>query len=224
MGPLFISFEGGEGTGKTTQADVLYKQLRRLGIRAVFVHEPGSTRLGGHLRNYLLSKQPLSKEAELLLFEAARAELVVKEIKPRLDRGFTVVADRFEASSIAYQGYGKKIDLKVIHYLNSFATKGLTPDITLLLDLDPAEGLRRVGKQQIGLRSGPDDLLEVGRLDKEGQRRFEDLPLTFHERVRKGYLDLALENAARWVIIDATLPAEEVSRLVWDQVAKRLKL
>lgn len=222
--PIFVSFEGGEGAGKTTQAEILHKRLWNADIPAVLVHEPGSTSLGRHLRDYLKSKHPLSKEAELLLFEAARVELVAEKIKPSLDNGFSVVADRFEASSVAYQGYGRKIDLQVIHYLNSFVTKGLSPNITFLLDLDPAEGLRRVGNPQLALPLEPDNVPDIGRQDVEGHRRFEEQPLEFHRRVRNGFLALARDNPERWVVIDATLPAEGISQLVWGHVSKRLKL
>ena len=222
--PLFISFEGGEGAGKSTQAKILHDSLGAAGIHVALVHEPGTTPLGSYLRDYLKSKQPLSKEAELLLFEAARAELVVEKIRPGLDQGLVVIADRFEASTIAYQGYGRNIDLKVIHYLNSFATSGRLPDLPFLLDLEPADGLRRKGNPQLALPLELGQASAAGPQDIEGHRRFEDESLQFHARIRRGFLTLARADPARWVIIDATLPAGEVSRLVWDQVAKRLKL
>ena len=222
--PLFVSFEGGEGSGKSTQTRLLHDNLWDAGMRATLVHEPGTTPLGEYLRTYLKSSQPLTSEAELLLFEAARAELVNQRIEPSLADGFQVIADRFEASTVAYQGYGRRLDPEVIAYLNQFATGGRTPDLTFLLDLEPAEGLRRVGSPQLSLG------LEVGvqaalpREDVEGQRRFEEEALGFHRRVRRGFLELAGADEERWVIIDATMPEEKIARQVWERVSSKLKL
>ena len=222
--PLFVSFEGGEGSGKSTQTRLLHDKLWDAGMRATLVHEPGTTPLGEYLRTYLKSSQPLTSEAELLLFEAARAELVNQRIEPSLADGFQVIADRFEASTVAYQGYGRRLDPEVIAYLNQFATGGRTPDLTFLLDLEPAEGLRRVGSPQLSLG------LEVGvqaalpREDVEGQRRFEEEALGFHTRVRRGFLELAGADEERWVIIDATMPEEKIARQVWERVSSKLKL
>ena len=222
-GPLFISIEGGEGTGKSTQAKILHQRLWAHDIQAALVHEPGTTALGTYLRNYVMGKQPLFKEAELLLFEAARAELVLEEITPSLSNGFTVIADRFEASSTAYQGYGRKIDLDVISRLNEFATQGVNPDTTFLLDLDPAEGLRRVGSPQLALQLEPNVENSAPRLDLEGQRRFEDMPLNFHKRVRNGFLAIAKETPHRWIIIDAARNVEAISEDIWNHVFERLE-
>ena len=222
--PLFVSFEGGEGSGKSTQTRLLHDKLWDAGMRATLVHEPGTTPLGEYLRTYLKSSQPLTSEAELLLFEAARAELVNQRIEPSLADGFQVIADRFEASTVAYQGYGRRLDPEVIAYLNQFATGGRTPDLTFLLDLEPSEGLRRVGSPQLSLG------LEVGvqaalpREDVEGQRRFEEEALGFHRRVRRGFLELAGADEERWVIIDATMPEEKIARQVWERVSSKLKL
>ena len=222
--PVFVSFEGGEGAGKSTQARLLREHLLDAGIQTVLVHEPGSTQLGWHLREYLKSKQPLTYAAELLLFEAARVELVINEVEPALKKGLTVIADRFEASTIAYQGYGRGLDLDLIDALNDFATGGVLPDITLLLDLDPEEGLRRVGHPQLSLGLMPDEETAVGRQDVEGQRRFEDQPLAFHARVRRGFTDLAQANPDRWVIVDASRSEEEVGAEVWRHVLRRLEI
>ncbi len=222
--PLFVSFEGGEGSGKSTQTRRLHDKLWDAGMRATLVHEPGTTPLGEYLRTYLKSSQPLTSEAELLLFEAARAELVSQRIEPSLADGFHVIADRFAASTVAYQGYGRRLDPEVIAYLNQFATGGRTPDLTFLLDLEPAEGLRRVGSPQLSLD------LEVGvqpalpREDVEGQRRFEEEGLGFHRRVRRGFLELAGADEERWAVIDATMPEEKVARQVWERVSSKLKL
>ena len=223
-GPIFVSFEGGEGAGKSIQAETLHERLWAVGVRAKYVHEPGSTPLGWYLREFLLKKPRLSREAELLLFEAARAELVINEIKPGLQAGFTVISDRFEASSIAYQGHGRRIDLDVIQFLNSFATHGIYPELTFLLDLDPVEGLRRVGNPQLALPLEPDDSFGPGRQDIEGHRRFEDQPLKFHERVREGYLSLAQSDPKRWVVVDGTRTVADISNEVWQHVSRCMGL
>jgi dTMP kinase len=217
---LFIIFEGGEGAGKSTQAEQLYRRLREMRRTALLVREPGTTPLGLHLREYLKSKQPLTPESELLLFAAARAQLVSDQIRPSLKRGFTVISDRFSGSTVAYQGYGRAVQRDVIDYLNDYATGGLEPDITFLLDIDPEEGLHRVGKPQLQLALSPDasadgGRADVGRPDVEGHRRFEDQPLTFHNRVRQGYLDLAKGNPG-WRTLDARLPEDRLAEQVWD--------
>ena len=215
---LFISFEGGEGAGKTTQSRLLCRKLREAGQCATLVHEPGSTPLGEYLRSYLKSNNPLTAEAELLLFEAARVELVTRTIEPELLSGCHVIADRFEASTVAYQGYGRGLDLEVVDRLNRFATRARTPDITFLLDLDPAEGLRRVGSRQLSLALaskqsgfGPEDVPDT-------QPRFEEEAIEFHRRVRQGFMEQAHSNPARWTIIDASMSTGQVAAQVWDRI------
>ena len=219
---LFVAFEGCEGSGKSTQAERLFRRLLELGEKVTMVHEPGTTQLGAYLRDYLKSKRPLTKEAELLLFEAARAQLVADELAPRLREGYVVIADRFAASSLAYQGYGRRIDLEAVRRLNHFATGGLSPGLTVLLDVGPAEGLRRVGEPQLRLALDPGESAEAGRQDLEGHRRFEDAPLTFHTRVRDGYRQMAEADPEGWVTIDASLAEQQVEELVWQAVAPRL--
>lgn len=221
--PLFVSFEGGEGVGKTTQATLLHDKLWGSGHRASLVHEPGTTPLGLYLREYLKSGQPLTKEAELLLFEASRVELVNQRITRDLQNGFHIVADRFEASTIAYQGYGRRISLSLIEDLNRFATHGLTPHITFLLDLDPEEGLRRVGNQQLMMDLDSGKGLDLPRLDVEGQRRFEEEPIIFHRRVRQGFHQLAAKDPGRWIVMDASQSEEQIAESVWKQVVNRIK-
>ena len=121
-GAIFVCFEGVEGSGKTTQAQILQDRLNAENYKVVMVREPGTTPLGQHLRDYLKSSQPLSSKAELLLFAAARAELVGTTIKPNLDAGISIIADRFEASSMAYQGFGRKLSKKIINTLNNYVT------------------------------------------------------------------------------------------------------
>lgn len=218
---LFIVFEGGEGSGKSTQAGRLLQRLSETGSPAVLVREPGTTTLGLYLREYLKSKRPLTLESELLLFAAARAQLVAEEIRPTLERGITVVADRYTGSTVAYQGFGRGIRRDVIDYLNDYVTGGLDPDVTFLLDTAPTEGLERVGSPQLQMALLPEDNAEVGRADIAGHRRFEDQALGFHNRVRRGYLELA-RTAPGWQTVDAGLPIEELSDQVWEAVAKLL--
>ena len=185
------------------------------------MREPGTTPLGLHLRDYLKSKQPLTPQSELLLFEAARAQLAADQIRPSLERGITVIADRFAASTIAYQGYGRRIGREVIDYLNGYATGGLQPDVTLLLDIDPEEGLHRVGKPQLQLSLEPSGSAGEGRADVEGHRRFEDQPLAFHNRVRRGYLELA-RACPGWQVFEARLSEDDLAGQIWNAVAPLL--
>ena len=218
---LFIVFEGGEGSGKSTQADCLLQRILESGRKAVLVREPGTTTLGLYLREYLKSKRPLTLESELLLFAAARAQLVAEEVLPALERGVTVVADRYTGSTVAYQGSGRGIRRDVIDYLNEYVTGGLEPDITFLLDTEPAEGLERVGSPQLQMALMPEDSADVGRPDVAGHRRFEDQAMAFHNRVRRGYLELA-QSTPGWQIVDARLPIGELAGQIWDAVAPLL--
>ena len=218
---LFIVFEGGEGSGKSTQAELLHRRLVEAQRPAVLVREPGTTTLGLYLREYLKSKQPLTTESELLLFVAARAQLVADQIRPSLEQGTHVIADRFIGSTVAYQGHGRGVKRDVIDYLNHFVTGGLNPDVTFLLDIDPEEGLLRVGRPQLQMALLPDDHDDVGRADVAGHRRFEDQSSSFHKRVRRGYLELS-NTGQGWQKVDARLPVEELAGHIWDSVASLL--
>ena len=154
--------------------------------------------------------------AELLMFEAARAGLVQEVIRPALDAGTIVVTDRFYDSTIAYQGFGRGMDMEIIKNLNHIATGGLKPDLTLLLDIEPADALARVGGQPGGQTDG--------RIDQPDQQRFEEQPLEFHERVAEGYRALAREEPSRWFVIDASRPVEQVAERVWNVVGNLLKI
>ncbi len=220
---MFIVIEGGEGAGKSTQAERLHRRLLEARQRALLVREPGTTPLGQHLRGYLKSKQPLTPEAELLLFAAARAQLVADQIRPSLERGITVIADRFSGSTVAYQGDGRGIRGEVIEYLNAWVTGGLHPAVTFLLDIDPEEGLHRVGKPQLQMELSPGAPARAGRADVEGHRRFEDQPLAFHSRVRRGYLRLA-ESGNGWHILDARLSEDELAEQIWDILSTHLPI
>lgn len=220
---LFIVFEGGEGAGKSVQAERLCQLLQEAGRPALLVHEPGTTSLGLYLRDYLKSKRPLTKKAELLLFASARAQLVESQIIPALNEGITIVADRFTASTVAYQGYGRQLGPNgrdVIDYLNNYVTGGIRPHLTFLLDIDPEEGLRRA-KQQPSLPLDPEMYPDEARADQDDSRRFEDQSLAFHHRVRNAYLRLA-ESGGGWHILDARSSIDVLAAQVWEAVAPLL--
>ena len=222
---VFISFEGGEGSGKSTQAEVLAERLANTGVAVEFVHEPGTTELGWQIRDILKRGLPgereFSAEAELLLFSASRAQLVFAALKPLLDRRDTViVADRYVDSTTAYQGYGRGIPLDQVEVVNEMATQGTMPDLTFLLDLPPVEGLTRIGNLQLGFQFD-DSVLHADDVRASEGARFEDEPLEFHERVRQGYRELAAKESKRFCVIDAMLPESRVSDLIWDEVCDR---
>ena len=217
MSGLFIAFEGGEGAGKSSQARRLRTRLSDAGYRAVLLRDPGSTELGDYLREYLITDRPLSDNAELLLFAAARAELTTAVIIPQLAAGAVVVADRFASSTVAYQGYGRGLDRQQIDRLNDFATGGRYPDLTILLDLPPAVGLERV-RSRAAVQQGQGS----GEARDAERNRFEDAELAFHDAVRRGFYELAQSRPSAWQIIDASLDKAEVAAQVWDAVAPRL--
>jgi dTMP kinase len=188
----FIAFEGGEGAGKSTQARLLVSHLSEQGYHAVLVREPGSTELGNYLRQYLVSERPATDLAQLLLFEASRAELIAQQIQPHLACGAVVVADRFAGSTIAYQGYGRGVPLDRIQWLNDFATGQLYPDLTILLNIDPLIGLERVNSRELQLA------LPIG----DTPDRFEEKELSFHDNVRRGFLKQAESDPVHWYIVD----------------------
>ncbi|MCY4577766.1 MAG: dTMP kinase [Chloroflexi bacterium] len=222
---VFISFEGGEGSGKSTQAEVLAERLANTGVAVEFVHEPGTTELGWQIRDILKRGLPgereFSAEAELLLFSASRAQLVFAALRPLLDRRDTViVADRYVDSTTAYQGFGRGIPLDQVEAVNEMATQGTMPDLTFLLDLPPVEGLTRIGNLQLGFQFD-DSVLHADDVRAREGARFEDEPLEFHERVRRGYRELAAKEPKRFCVIDATLPESRVSDLIWNEVCDR---
>jgi dTMP kinase len=178
--------------------------------------------LGLYLREYLKSKRPLSLESELLLFAAARAQLVSEQIEPALIKGISVIADRYTGSTVAYQGYGRGIKREVVDYLNDYVTGGLDPDATFFLDIGPEEGLQRVGSPQLRMALSPEDSFDVGRADIQGHRRFEDQTVAFHNRVRRGYLELA-KSFSSWHTLDAGLTQDELGQGIWNIVASLLE-
>ena len=218
---LFISFEGGEGSGKSTQARRLVKTLDDMGIPNLFIHEPGTTNLGLHIRELIKGnpwgRETISHEAELFLFSAARAELVAKALSEQInDSRLIIVADRYVDSTVAYQGYGRRLPLDMVDSVNRLATHGIMPDLTLLLDCPPAEALKRVGAVQTGLFDTEES--GSGRIDEAGARRFEDESMAFHRRVRSGYLKLAGLEPERWLVVDGMKEEDEIFESIWKAV------
>ena len=204
MSGVFIAFEGGEGAGKSTQARCLESYLCAQGYNAVLLREPGSTQLGDYLRAYLVNNEPIVPSAELLLFEASRAQLVEERIRPLLADGAVVIADRFAGSTVAYQGHGRGIKLDRIRWLNDFATGRLYPDLTILLNIDPLIGLERVNSRQLQLA-----LPMAGAPD-----RFEEEVMAFHDNVRRGFLEQAESDPDHWRVVDGHRSISQVSTAV----------
>jgi len=201
---LFIVFEGGEGSGKSTQAGALYKRLVKLAIPAALTREPGGTPLGNRLARWLKRTQDedISPLTELLLFNASRRQLVEGVIEPGMKEGEIVICDRYTDSTTAYQGYGRGLDLNMVRTINDAATRGLKPDLVVLLDIPAEKGLAR----------------------KEAKRhdRFEQEDIAFHQRVREGYLELAASEPQRWLVVDATLPRVKIGEIIWERVRRLL--
>ena len=197
--PLFITFEGVEGSGKTTQIQHLKRYLTQKGIPCRVTREPGGCPIGEKVRKILLNPdhREMSPLSELLLYEASRAQHVRDVIKPLLKKGMVVLCDRFSDASIAYQGYGRKVDLKLVERLNRLSSQGIKPDITFLLDCPSDVGLKRA-------------LQRNRMLKKEKEERFEREKIQFHHRVRRGYLSIAKKEPNRVKIIDTREGEEKV--------------
>ena len=203
---LLITFEGGEGCGKSTQARLLYQKLNQYKIPSLLTKEPGGTPLGNKIRSLLKVKRDftISPLSELFLFSACRSQLIQDVITPSLDAGHVVVCDRFTDSTVVYQGLARGLDLSLIDSINSAATGGLKPDVTILLDVLPEQGLQR--KRKIHLD------------------RFDSEELSFHRSIREGYLDLAAKEPKRWLVLQAGLPINKLSQLTWEHIRPLLKL
>lgn len=199
---VFITFEGGEGSGKSTQIGLLAKTLAAAGLETIELREPGGTRLGEAVRELLLDPATgeVDPRAELLLYEASRAQLTRERIMPALATGSVVLCDRYYDSSTAYQGYGRGLPLAEVHALNVAATGGLTPDLTVLLDCDHLHGMHRATTQ--------------------GTDRLEAAGDEFHERVRDGFLAIAHAEPERVRIIDATGTPEQVAARVLESARR----
>ncbi len=210
MRGVFITFEGGEGSGKSTQLSTVLAHLRSTEREVLETCDPGGTCIGEQIRRTLLDRgnADMDPMAELFLYEASRAQLVREIIRPALQAGRVVVCDRFTDSTTAYQGYGRGLDLDLIGRLNALATGGLRPDLTLLMDLDPAEGLARVARRQ-----------DSGRPQED---RIEAELLGFHQRVRDGYQAIAAAEPDRVVLLDASRGALELAAEVSRWVERLL--
>lgn len=209
---MFIAFEGPEGSGKTTQITLLAGWLRERDLAVLTTREPGGTAIGDRVRAILLdhAASEMSPEAEVLLFSAARAQLVNEVIRPHLESGGVVLCDRFADSTMAYQGYGHRLPLEKLATITAFATGGLRPDLVVFLDIDVQAGLLR--KQQHAQ-------------DDAGQwNRMEAKALAFHERVCAGYLAMAATDPARWLVVDAGQAVEDVQGFLRERVAEMLTI
>ena len=202
---LFVAFEGGDGGGKTTQIELAAEWVGKQGWEVVRTREPGGTELGRDLREMLLHSGEVSPRAEALLFAADRAQHVQRLIEPALNAGKVVITDRFMASSIAYQGQGRELGTREIRDLSLWATGGLVPNLTVLLDMDPLAAAQR--------QSGDDNCGDPDRMERAG--------LDFHRAVRERFLSLA-DSDDTWMVIDATLPVNEIASQVRLRLAQML--
>jgi dTMP kinase len=202
---LFVTFEGGDGSGKSTQAALLEEHLAARGRTAVRTREPGGTDLGHELREIVLHRRGhIAPRAEALIYAADRAHHIATLVRPALERGEVVIQDRYLDSSVAYQGAGREIDGAEIREVSLWATEGLLPDLTVLLDLDPAVGRTRLDAART----------RYDRLEAEAAE--------FHERVRAAYLGLAAAEPERFLVLDATLPVEELAAAIRDRASALL--
>ncbi len=207
---LFITFEGIEGSGKSTQCRILAQYLESLGVRVLETREPGGTPLAEHIRDLFLQTQsrdedPLTPEAEAALVFAARSQHVVSVLRPALHQGIVVLCDRFSDSTFAYQGYGRGLNIQDLRRFNRFVTQGLTPDMTFVFDLPVRQGLAR-------------------RRGESNQNRIDQEALAFHARVRKGFLELAQQHPRRMIIINARRSEEAIAkqmRLLVEPILQR---
>jgi dTMP kinase len=202
----FVTFEGSEGSGKSTQAERLASHLQRSGIPCVLTREPGGTPIGESIRELLQfapHNSSMTPETELLLFEASRSQLVREVIKPALERGICVIADRFSDSTTVYQGAARRLDREIIRRFNAFAIGDCVPDVTFVLDAD-------AGTAESRMRKKP------RRAD-----RMEQQPAEFYERVREGYRQLALHESGRIVLIDGARDADDIEKEIWEKLGSR---
>lgn len=201
LGGVFVVFEGGEGAGKSTQVQHAAARGRAANLEVVVTREPGGTPFGEAIRAALLHGRGVPARAELFAFTAARAALVDEVIAPALARGALVLCDRFTASTVAYQQYGRGLPAGLVQQAIELGTGGLTPDLQVLLDTPPAQGLERAGA---------------------ASDRFEAESLGFHGRVREGFRAQAASDPSHWLVLDATLPADELASVVWSAIESNL--
>jgi len=209
MRGLFITFEGIDGCGKSTQRELLAEQLKQRGFEVVVTREPGGTEIGEGIRRLLISDASvhIAPTTELLLYVAARAQHVAELIKPSVEAGRIVISDRYTDSTVAFQGYGRGLDLEMVAKLNSFATSGLVPDLTIVIDLDPAMARARLRSRPVGGLLGA----------------FDEQHADFHERMRSGYLMMARSEPLRICVVDAGGSAEETHSKVMALVLPKLE-
>lgn len=213
--PYFITFEGGEGAGKTTLIQNLEADLKNLGYEVVTTREPGGSSLGNTVRQWLLNKDnqlSVNHKAELLLFLAARSQHLEELILPALAKGKIVLCDRFNDSTIAYQGFARGLDIESIKQLCQFVCENVVPDLTLYLDIDPRIGLSRT-------QHAVKENATAGLVD-----RIEAEKIEFHQLVRQGFFKLIEQNPSRYIVIDASLPIEDVHQKALTAVNNLLKL
>lgn len=205
---MFITFEGPDGSGKTTQISLLADYLRQQGYSVVTTREPGGTEIGDQIRNCLhdVRNVDMTPAAEILLYSASRAQHVEEVIRPALESDTIVISDRFADSTMAYQGYGRQLNLDDLAHITRFATGGLQPDVTFLLDLEVEEGIHR-------RTSGGD---EMNRMDLQ--------KASFYRRVRAGYLKMVANDPQRWIVVNADRPVDEVQADIRFEMRKRLNL
>lgn len=204
---MFITIEGPEGSGKSTVANIIVRRLEQLGYDVVHTREPGGTPIAESIRNVILDKNNtnLDARAEALLYAASRRQHLIEKVWPALKEGKIVICDRYLDSSLAYQGGARGLGVDNILNINVFATEGTFPDVTLLFDITPEEGLKRIAANANR---------EVNRLDLE--------KIDFHHKVRQTFLELADKYKDRYIIIDASKPLENVVEQAWEQIKKKL--
>lgn len=201
---LFITFEGGEGGGKSVQAKAMYRKLSKMAVPVLLTHEPGGTPFGRRISRWLKWAQDtdISPLTELMLFNASRAQLVAEVIQPALKSGKVVISDRYADSTTVYQGYGRGLDLAMVKAVNRSATQGLTPALTVLLDAPVEVCFARKGTDK--------------------RDRFEQEAIAFHRRVREGYLKLAADEPQRWLVVDASQSRAKIAEIIWPRVSRLL--
>tara|TARA_B100000686_G_scaffold354585_1_gene465647 strand:- start:2547 stop:3155 length:609 start_codon:yes stop_codon:yes gene_type:complete len=200
---LLIVFEGVEGSGKTTQTQILCDKLESVNQRAITTREPGGTTSGELIRNIILDQEDLTPMSELYLFNAARSLLIEQLVIPQLREEIHVIMDRFIYSTMAYQSYGREIPLQTVKTINEIASHQVVPDVIVLLDIPPQKALSR--------RPDPRD-------------RFEREALDFHTKIRDGYLAMAQENPRDWIVIDADLKPDQIAEIVWGKIQPLLNI
>ncbi len=203
---LFITFEGPDGSGKTTQIELLHRYLKHENYSVLLTREPGGTLIGEQIRSVLhdAKNTAMLPETEILLYSASRAQHVGQLIRPALERGELVLCDRYAESTMAYQGWGHGLDTELLRTITAFATGGLRPDLVVYLDIEVEKGLQR---KLAAFESG---VAEWNRMDQKEQ--------AFHKRVRQGYLKMASEESERWLIVDGSCPIEKIHTEIRDRV------